>query len=81
MARMGAKRCCGGGSWVETPWLSGSGRLRETIAVKAGGERGRRVASAGGKWSPCGLVLGWEGWWAVMERVAKVREAVSGVTV
>jgi hypothetical protein len=26
-------------------------------------------------------VLGWEGWWTVTERVAKVREEVRGVTV
>jgi hypothetical protein len=54
--------------------------LREQRAVKEGGERGR-VASVRGKWSPCGLVLGWEGWWAVTERVLKVREEVRGVTV
>jgi hypothetical protein len=54
--------------------------LREQMAVKQGGDRGRE-ASAGGKWSPCGLVLGWEGWRAVTERVLKLREVVMGVTV
>jgi hypothetical protein len=50
------------------------------MAVKAGEEAGR-LASAAGKWSsPCGLVLGCEGWWAVTESVLKVRDEVRGVT-
>jgi hypothetical protein len=44
---MEAKRCWGGGSWVDTPTLSGSGSLREQIAVKQGGESGREASDRG----------------------------------
>lgn len=49
--------------------------------MNAGGPSGRE-ASARGKRAAPGLVLvpGSDGWRAVMDRVAKVRDAVSGVT-
>jgi hypothetical protein len=79
---MCANRFWGASSWVETPALSGSGDLKEQMAVKAGGLSGRAASAAGKRsWSGLGAVLGWEGWRAVTDRVLKVREAVRGVTV
>jgi hypothetical protein len=67
---------------LETPALSGSGSLREQMAVKAGGLRGREASARGKRSFPEGLtrVLGSEGCRAVTERVLNVRELVKGVT-
>jgi hypothetical protein len=79
--RMSRNRCWGGESAAASvpPAVCGSAALKEVMAVKHVGPGGR-AASARGKWSLAGLLLGERGWWAVTEKVVKLRAAVMGVT-
>jgi hypothetical protein len=78
---MSMKRCWGGESAAASvpPTMCGSSALKEVMAVKYVGLGGRAV-SAMGKWSLAGLLLGKRGWWAVTQKVLKLRATVMGVT-